>query len=361
MKTLPRLLCILMMLCVSVPALWADKDSDAEGMDKVYKNATIKGGLSEVLPKIAQMGGRELVVDWAALKRLGVKKDTRVSLSPSGAKVSQILDLVLAQVARRNKPLGWFEISKTVYVTSQLRAMRKDTTVIRVANRSRKKGKTSGSSLPLRPRNRGGEGVSWDKAELHKVLNYVRKAGKVNMVVNWKALEQSGIEKTSGVSLKLRRATLATVLDLVMEQVNGNRDKYSRAYWIIEKGIVKITTGNMLNRKTVTKSWDISDLTHPVEDHSAPKMSFDSVKEKDDADDDTDDGGLFEDLDEDDDDGEDGKVTRKQMEEKIVEMVKESIDRDMWKDAGGKGSIAVYQGKLIITQTQLGWKLLEGR
>jgi hypothetical protein len=349
-----------MMLCVSVPALSADKEEATEGMDTVYEKATIKGTLVEVLPKVAKMGDRSVVIDWAALKRLGVEKTTKVSLRPSDAKVRQIMDLVLAQVAKRNKPLGWFEASKTVYVTSQLRAMRKDTTIIRLANSSTGKAKSKAASDT--PRRRGEDGVSWEKAELRKVLAYVRQAGNINLVVNWKALQESGIEKTSGVSLKLRRVTLATLLDLILEQVNGNLNKYDRAYWVIEKGIVKVTTGHILNRKTVTKAWDITDLTHPSEDFDAPRMNFDLDEEDGDDDDggDDDGGGLFGDED-DDDDEDDQRVTRKQMEEKIVKMIKESIDQDMWKDSGGKGSIGIYQGKLIITQTQLGWKLLEGK
>jgi hypothetical protein len=238
--------------------------------------------------------------------------------------------------------------------------MRKDTTIIRLANSSTGKAKSKAASDT--PRRRGEDGVSWEKAELRKVLAYVRQAGNINLVVNWKALQESGIEKTSGVSLKLRRVTLATLLDLILEQVNGNLNKYDRAYWVIEKGIVKVTTGHILNRKTVTKAWDITDLTHPSEDFDAPRMNFDLDEEDGDDDDggDDDGDGLFGDED-DDDDEDDQRVTRKQMEEKIVKMIKESIDQDMWKDSGGKGSIGIYQGKLIITQTQLGWKLLEGK
>ncbi len=358
MKTHSRLLCTLMLLCVSVSVLSADTKKTATGMDRVYKSSTIKGTLETVLPKVAKMGGRKIVVDWAALERLGVDKTTKVSLKPTGASAGQTLSLVLAQVAQRNKPLGWFEANKTVFVTSQLRAIRKDVATIRLTNATSAKGKDTKVSGDT-PRRGGSDQVAWDKAELRKVLEYVRKAGDLNMVVNWKALEESGIKKTTPVSLKLRRANLATLLDLILEQANGSLDKYSRAYWVIEKGIVKITTGNILNRKTVTRAWDITDLVHTRPDFAGPRMKM-QADDDDDGDSDSDTGSIFDnDWDDDDDDSDDGdQPTRKQLEDKIVQMVKESIDQDMWKSGGGKGSIAVYQGKLIITQTQLGWKLL---
>ena len=359
MKMYSRLFSTLILLCVSVPALSADKKKAATGMDRVYKSSTIKGTLATVLPKIAKMGDRRIVIDWAALERLGAKKDTKVSLKPKGASAGQILSLVLAQVAQRNKPLGWFEANKTVFVTSQMRAIRKDVATIRLTNATSAKGKGVNVSGDT-PRRDNGDQVAWDKAELRKVLEYVRKAGNLNMVVNWKALEESGIKKTAPVSLKLRRANLATLLDLILEQVNGRLDKYSRSYWVIEKGIVKITTGDILNRKTVTRAWDITDLLHTQPDFEGPRMKLQADDDNDSGDRDNDTESIFDtDFDDDDDSDDDGQVTRKQLEEKVVTMIKDSIDRDMWKSGGGKGSIAVYQGKLIITQTQLGWKLLE--
>jgi hypothetical protein len=352
-------LCALAMLFMTPTAADSARKSDEEGLDRVYKRTTLKGELGDVLKQLAELGDARVQVDWVSLKSLGVEKDTDVRLRPTQASVRQMLDLVLAQVSLRNKPLGWFEKNGAVYVTSQMKALRKDSAFI-----SKSSGKSSDSSVTtgrtIAKADRKGAKIAFEKTSLENVLKFVRSAGKVNLVVNWRALEDSGIGKDTEISLELRSVTLATLLDVILEQVNGNKDKYTSAYWIVDNGIVKISTGTALDSKTVTKLWDIADLVHPVPDKKGPQIDVSTIGEN--ADDDgggADGGGLFEDLDDEgDDDGLSMAELKKKQIETLTTIIKESIGDDMWQP-NGKGSITVFQNKLIITQTQLGWKLLD--
>jgi len=49
---------------------------------------------------------------------------------------------------------------------------------------------------------------------------------------------------------------------------------------------------------------------------------------------------------------------KKKQQEKVIESIKTAIGLDMWQP-DGKGSIRVINSKLVISQTLLGFKLLE--
>jgi hypothetical protein len=359
---------------------------------KTVKKPAIRASLTEALLEIGELAGMKVQVDWDAVGATGLTGKEQVYCKASKATPAQLLEIALAQVAKPGKPLGWFHDDGSIYVTTQQRVMARRSITRFVASRygsaDRSRDADDGSRRDAAGQRgraargepgraargepgraaRGEQGrlgagrIKFDDLPLSGVMEFLREATEVNLVVNWKALADVGITRDTEVSLDVRGVTLGTLLDLVLENVSGNADKYSRAYWIIDKGIVKISTGTALNDETTTEVVDIADMLHVVPDFEGPKMSFESLASNGSGDSHTRSSGggegLFPDLDEDDDEDGDGKMTKKELVDAIVRIITESIGEDMWRPVG-KGHITVLNDKLVITQTRLGWKLLQ--
>ena len=170
-----------------------------------------------------------------------------------------------------------------------------------------------------------------------------------------------GIARDTPVTLKARGISVAKALNLVLDGVNGSRDRFSRAYWIIEDGIVKIGTGVVFNRATKVRVLEVGDLLMVVPNFKAPRISLSSSSNG--SNNSGSGGGLFGDDDDDDFNDDDSNADsdnggREKTKQDLIDILKMSIGDDMWSPAG-KGSIKYIRNKLVISQTPLGFKLLE--
>ncbi len=192
--------------------------------------------------------------------------------------------------------------------------------------------------------------VDFSGIALENVLNFLRDVTGANIVPNWEVLEGRNItRKTEVTAEKLAEVSGQTLLEVVLENVGGTQVQLG---YVIEDGIVKISTSDALRTKVKTRVYDIRDLIIPIPDFSGPTMDITNVG--DDQDDGDGGGGddstLFGDDDDDDDGGAEGP-TRAEMIEEIISMIREKAPMDSWVDQGGPGSIREFGGQLVVTQT----------
>jgi type II secretory pathway component GspD/PulD (secretin) len=191
--------------------------------------------------------------------------------------------------------------------------------------------------------------VDFSGIALENVLNFLRDVTGANIVPNWEVLADRNITRQTQVTAeKLSEVTGQTLLEVVLENVGGTQVQLG---YVIEDGIVKISTSDALRTKVKTRVYDIRDLIIPVPDFDGPDMDIADVGGDDDDDDGGggDDGGLFGDDDDDDDDDE--VLSQAEMIENIISMIKEKAPLDSWVDQGGPGSIREFGGQLVVTQT----------
>ncbi|MFP4104808.1 MAG: hypothetical protein ACLFVU_01865, partial [Phycisphaerae bacterium] len=128
--------------------------------------------------------------------------------------------------------------------------------------------------------------------------------------------------------------------------------------------VVEIATGTVLSKKMETRTYDIRDLLTVVPNFKGPRIDLTtSTSLSTDDDDDDDEDNWFEDDDDDDDDDrseEEGSMAeqREKIKGNLVAIIKQTIGKEFWEPIG-KGSVRVFRGKLIITQSLLGFKLME--
>ncbi|MFP4140672.1 MAG: hypothetical protein ACLFVY_08920 [Phycisphaerae bacterium] len=192
--------------------------------------------------------------------------------------------------------------------------------------------------------------VDFSGIALENVINFLRDVTGANIVPNWEVLDGQNItRKTEVTAEKLAEVTGQTLLEIVLENVGGTQVQLG---YVIEDGIVKISTSDALRTKVKTRVYDIRDLIVPIPDFEGPSMDITDVG--DDGDDDRGGGGdddtLFGDDDDDDDVSGEG-LTRTEMIEEIISMIEEKAPVDSWVDQGGPGSIREFGGQLVVTQT----------
>lgn len=153
------------------------------------------------------------------------------------------------------------------------------------------------------------------------------------------------------MSVRLSDVGVGRALEVVCDDVSGDRGKMQRVYWVIDEGVVHIATGEALNRRTETRVFDVGDLLMVAPDYAAPSLEF-GVGDGEDATA----GSLF-DMDRNGTSGQRGAGPAGQRGENLMAVIRDSIGEDMWKPVG-KGSIHILGNRLVITQTPLGFKLL---
>ena len=204
--------------------------------------------------------------------------------------------------------------------------------------------------------------VNFDEVALEDVISYTRETTGVNIHVQWKALAVSGVDKQTPITLKIKNVSHARILDLICEQLNANKDQLTSIYYYIDREVLTITTGNILDIETEIRVTDVSDLLTIVPNFKGPRIEMNTESNQDNKQN----SGLFDDKsgkNNGDDDKNRTEEGIKEMREKVKKTLKdifiESIDPSMWRENGGKGSIKFLGNKMIISQTKLGYILMK--
>lgn len=185
---------------------------------------------------------------------------------------------------------------------------------------------------------------------LEDVLNFIGTVTNLNMDVDWQAMGDIGIERDAEVTLNLRPVPVKVVLDRVLEKVSP--DRFSRASWAVEDGVLVVSSQENLRRKTFIKIYDVRDLVFQVPDFpEVPELDLDTVlQQSSQRGGRGGGGGIFQDP-------EDVSVEQILEEEdatldQLVEIIQTNVDFDGWEENGGDtGFIQELNGNLIITNT----------
>ncbi len=196
---------------------------------------------------------------------------------------------------------------------------------------------------PARPRRRAAA-YSYDETPLADVIDDIAHRAGVNIVVNWRSLANHNITRKSPVSIELTGVSAGSVLKVLTDDLSGGRGTLGSVYWLVEDGMVRIATGAVLNTALTTHTFDIGDLVMVIPDFPGPGLDLAAS------------GDIFDES----DDGDAEGPSRKEMEDNLIELIKGTIDADMWRPTG-KGSVSIFRDQVIISQTKLGWLLIADR
>ncbi|MCD6303489.1 MAG: STN domain-containing protein [Planctomycetes bacterium] len=351
--------CLVVLGVIAGAAVGAVWPAAEQALQRKVAHHEASGSLGAVLADFAGRAGVSLQVDWPALAKVGIERKQPVSVNLRNVTYRQVLERILA-LAGRGRPLAWRAVDGRVVVSTQGEIMRMQ----RLAQQRGRGGAAGGPSAPVRSKlaRRVLPLVKFDNLPLRDALKFFASATGANFHVNWRALQAGGITPETPVSLDLRRVTVWRALDLVLDEINADRSKLDSVYWVIDRGVVLITTGNDLNRDVVTRVVDVGGVLLLRPDFPGPRMDLQNATESASATGETS-SGTTDDLwvDTDRQQNRQGKSyddKKKEKQEKLIETIKTMIGPEMWQPEG-KGSIRIINKKLVISQTRLGFKLLE--
>ncbi|KKN85686.1 hypothetical protein LCGC14_0276700 [marine sediment metagenome] len=329
------------------------------GLDRKVDVFFVSGTLEEALAEVQRLSGLSVRVDWRGLEDIGLTSRYRVVLRADHVTLEQALDLILSQVAPPGVPLGHVARASTVYVTTRATMGRLSAAKPLPTGRSPASTRTP-SARTARPASPARRTVSattptelqFDETALEDIINSLRRRG-LDIDVNWPGLQVVGIDRDTPLSFNLRRATFARALDRITGHLNGDKDKLSKVYWLVADGAVQLTTGHALNSDLKTVMFDVGDLLMTAPNFAGPRLDVAALISEPQGESS---GNIF--LDDEQEEEESPAARRKATRDSLIHLIKSQIGEDMWDDAGGKGSIKIMGGRLIISQTKLGFLLL---
>lgn len=160
--------------------------------------------------------------------------------------------------------------------------------------------------------------LTYEDMDFAEVVKDLAKKANVTIVVDKKALEgvDAGDRK---ITLELSQIKAANVLNIVLDQV-----KLKKTY---KNGVLYITSEDKADEATISKVYDVRDITVKITDFPAPELKLKPAA-------DSGSGPIVEFP------NDDGIVET----EDIVDLIEETIKAD-W---GGKASVTIVKGNLIV-------------
>ncbi len=356
-------LAILMSMLITPPAPAAEKTDIQKNLNRVIPKYSIACPMDKAVEKLQKLGEVKIFVDWVEIEDTGVKRDTKVVLKGTKTKFVDIVELMLFQVMKKGKPLGWHLQGDLLCLTTQARVLSRR----RTAEAPRQARKTDrDQDVQARPRRSSEKTLQefkFDGVPLEDVIDYFREMSGVNFFVNWQALEGEGITKKTPVTFRAKGISFATALGLVMNELSGGKDRMSSIHWVVDRGIVHISTGASLNEIMRTRVIDVANLLQVVPNFVGPRVDAEALTkttgQTGDSNGGEGGGSLWEE-----EEGERPKAREKSLPElreeqrnTLIAIIKSTIGEDMWYPSG-KGTIKIFKNQLVITQSLLGFKLM---
>ena len=148
--------------------------------------------------------------------------------------------------------------------------------------------------------------VRFDAAAISDVIDFVRDVTGINILVNWRALEAAGLERSMPVTLRLKDVTLDQTFRMLEREAGGDSVRLGHA---IEHGVLVFSTMADLGSRPRVEVYDIGALL----------------------------GGS-------------GEAREKQITA-LKAVISAGVDPSSWKDSGGEGTLSAFGDRLSITQT----------
>ena len=181
--------------------------------------------------------------------------------------------------------------------------------------------------------------INFDAVPFSDAVDHLRDISGANLFINWRALKNAGVDKTAPVTVRIHNIRFAKALAVVLDSLSGGTVPLG---YTVDDGVITVSTGEDLDRNTITRVYDVRDLIVPIpnyDDAPAIGLHFDAPRPAPEAG-----AALAKEA--------AGERTRQELIDEVVRLITETVSPHSWRDAGGSvGSIRELQGQFIVTQT----------
>ena len=169
--------------------------------------------------------------------------------------------------------------------------------------------------------------VNLNAVAIGDAIDYVRDLTDLNVFVNWRALEATGIDRQAPVTVRLKNVPVEQALRFILRDASGGGG-VALDYAVID-GVVHITTAEELASDVKVRVYNVERLLHnlPTTAPAGAAMGM---------------GGM-----------EAAADPNYEKAQRVIQIIRETVAPDSWRDAGGNvGSIREINGRLVVAQTE---------
>lgn len=182
--------------------------------------------------------------------------------------------------------------------------------------------------------------------KLEDAIQFLRDASNCSIHVKWAALETAGVTRSTPVHVVLSNVTIEKALRTILEDVGGA----SPLGFVVDDGVITISTKDDLSKETVTRVYDIRDLIVRIPNFSGPSIDLSQAGNVGNNNNNA--GGFWGNNNNANNNNETNFPTRAELVTNILDMIRSTISPDTWRENGGVvGSIREFGGQMIVTQT----------
>jgi general secretion pathway protein D len=186
--------------------------------------------------------------------------------------------------------------------------------------------------------------LDFEKIPFKDVVEFIRNVSGCSIYVNWKALTLQGIDPSTEVTVHLTKVTVDKALATVLNDVGGTNP----LQYILDEGVITISTREDLARRVTTRVYDIRHLLFRVPNFVGPRIDLANQNvgnnNQQAA---TAWGGGFGQQNAN-NMGEDNMPTKSEMIQALIDLITNTIDPPSW---AGDAGIREMHGQLVVTQT----------
>lgn len=352
-------------LAATLPGPTASAD---EVMRTTFPHLTFSNlELSKALDSIARTLHARIEVDWAVLQGANATPESLVTAKGENLTMAQVMDVTLGAVQGITQPLSWYLDGNVIRVSTQRGVMKYAVPLKLPETRPA----DSSPRLTVATVN-----LKFDQAELGDVLDFFRQARQTNLFVNWRALAAAGIDKSTPVTVELTNVPYFRALDLVLDSINVGHDKLTSVYWYSEDGVITVSTGTDLDQEMRVKIYDVADLLMAVPDFPGQQLNVSGASNNGGGGTGRGSSGASNSSSASGSGslsgaqgggigvtsgaaaGEGTTALRAKQQDDLMNIVKSTTPADLWEPTG-KGSIRFMGGRMIVSQSRLGFKLMD--
>ena len=192
--------------------------------------------------------------------------------------------------------------------------------------------------------------INFQDTPLESAVNQIRSLNDINIQVNWNALEFAGIDRDTAVTARLRNISLEKALQVILDDAEDVGGGGIQLGYVLDEGVLTISTEEDLQQKQITKVYDIRDLLVDV-----PQFTDPATFDLGDAGGGGGGGGagggvsgadIFGDISQ-----QAGAQQAVDLQTRILEIINNVVAPDTWIQAGGLGSLDAMRGMLIVTNS----------
>lgn len=188
--------------------------------------------------------------------------------------------------------------------------------------------------------------IAFEEQRLEDVITFIQQFTGAEIEPHWADDSPTGLglDKDARITLKARRVSALTLLEMVLEKGAGELSLPSggNTWQMTDHGTIEIGPKERLMLNQRLETYDISDMLVEIPDYGeAPEIDLQQVLQSGQ-------GGGGQSPFQEEDDEELERLTRQERAEEIENLLTLFVEPETWIDGGGTATLRYYQGMLIV-------------